>query len=136
MSNIKVRYEPDPDDDVGRIWLTLKTDQFAGHGFFWSDRDGLGDLAKGLAAYPLAGPVGDAWGYENVEGDNVVLRIRVTPVSRKGDLVADAVVADLYNLHQRVSVSFPTTYAEVDQFRQQLCALVEGQTDEAELSGS
>lgn len=93
------------------------------------------ELADGLRPYPLAGVAEASWGYENVEGDNIVLLIRVVPVNSKGDLIAEAIVADLHNLNQRVSATFSTTYAEAEVFRQQLDALVGGRTNEAELTG-
>jgi hypothetical protein len=136
MSSLKVRYDPDPDDDVGQLWLSVTTDRFSGTGFFWSYREGVRELADKLCEYPLPNAATATWGYDDIKGDNVILNIQVAPVNMKGDLVAEVQIADLYDQGQRVIAAFSTTYAEVDVFRQQLTALANGRADDAELSGS
>jgi hypothetical protein len=135
MNTLTLRYEPDPEDDVGKLWLTVQTERFVGSGFFWSYRDGVRGLADKLAAYPLPEPAAEAWGYNKAETNDLILAVQITPVNCKGDLVARVEVADLYDVAQRLSTNFSTDYVSVDAFRQQLNALAEGKADEAMLGG-
>ena len=135
MSILKLWYEPDPEDDVGKLWMTVETACFSGEGFFWSYRDGARQLADKLKLYPLPDAAEAKWGYDNVAGEKVVLSLRVVPVNKTGDLVAEVQIADLHDLRQRVSAIFSTTYAEAETFRQQLESLMDGSANAAELLG-
>ncbi len=132
MSSLTLRFEPDPADDVGKLWMTVQTDRFTGTGFYWSYRDGMTRFAEKLAAYPLSEPAAEAW----AEADNVILAVQIMPVGNLGDLVAQVEVADLYEVRQRLTATFATSYVEVAAFKQQLDALAEGRTDQALLTGS
>jgi len=68
MSTVRLRYEADPADDVGKLWMTVQTGNFAGEGYFWSYRDGLRQLADELNKYPLGGPAEATWGYDDIKG--------------------------------------------------------------------
>lgn len=133
MSKLVIRYEPDSEDDVGKLWFSLTTDQFAGVGYFWSYRDGVGELAEKLSRYPLSGPASAAWGYDDLEGTNVILGVRITQVNGKGDLIAEVEIADLDDSRQRVTASFATKYSEVTTFGLQLKELAKGTVNEAVL---
>ena len=136
MSSLRVRYDPDPNDDIGQLWLSLNTDRFAGAGYFWSYREGVRELADKLRDYPLSDTVIVTWGFDDAKASNEILSVRIEQVNRKGDLVATVRIADLYDLDQRLTASFSTTYSELETFRVQLIALAEGQANEAMLTGS
>ena len=136
MSCLTVWFEPDPTDDLGKLWMRVVSGPFAGSGFFWSYPNTLNELAERLAAYPLGKPVEEKWGYEKLQGADVVLGLRIAPVGNKGDLVVETLIADYADLQQRVSVNFATSYAELDLFRQRLGALAAGTSDEACLTGN
>jgi hypothetical protein len=135
MASVKLRYEPDADDDVGKLWMVVETDRFSGVGFFWSYRDQVRELADRLKIYLLPEAAEATWGYGKVEREDVVLSLRVVPVNSTGDLIAEVQVADLHDLKQRVSATFGTTYAEIATFGEQLTSLTDGSANEALLGG-
>ena len=132
MSTLTLRFEPDPADDVGKLWMTVQTDRFNGTGFYWSYRDGIRGLSDKLSAYPLPQPAAEAW----AEAETVILALQIAPVGNLGDLTVSVEIADLYEVRQRLTASFSTSYVEVAAFKQQLDALSEGRTDQALLTGN
>ena len=65
----------------------------------------------------------------------MVLLVSVKPKDPRGSLLVEAVVSDLYERDQRLTVSFTTTYSDVATFLKQLSTLADGGTDEAVLTG-
>ena len=138
MSSLSFRYEPDPDDEyTGRLWLTVSTERFSGRGFFWAHQNDLTGFAKELASYPISAskPPRYIAGYNEGGGDDVVLLVSVKPKDPRGSLLVEAVVSDLYERDQRLTVSFTTTYSDVAMFLKQLSTLADGGADEAVLTG-
>jgi|SRR5690606_32980135 len=134
MSHLTFRYEPDPNDDVGRLWLSLQTAHFTGTGFFYSYRNGLLEFAEGLRNYPLAKPLAWKTGYGDAAAKDAILRVQIEPVGPLGHLSAEVEIADLHDPSIRVNAKFETSYEAVAELRKQLIALSEGRTDEAVLS--
>ena len=65
----------------------------------------------------------------------MVLLVSVKPKDPRGSLLVEAVVSDLYERDQRLTVSFTTTYSDVATFLKQLSTLADGGADEAVLTG-
>jgi hypothetical protein len=98
MSELTIRYEPAPDDEVGKLWFDVTTKRFSGSGFFWSDLSEIPELISGLEKYPLQESVICRWGYNSLEGSDLVLSLRVAQVEQIGLLEATIEVADLFDI--------------------------------------
>lgn len=133
MTFLRFRFDSDPNDDVGQLWLHVRTHLYSGAAFFWSDRHGLGELAKELGEYPFAKPIRWERGYDEAQANDAVLRVRIEPLDSVGHLMAYGEIADLYDPEVRLSAKLPTTYSAIADFQRQLTALAEGSADEAEL---
>lgn len=135
MDSLSLRFKPDPCDTVGRLFLHVGTASYKGEGFFWAQADGLADFAKAIAAYPISAdqPAEVRFGYDQCEGEDLIIRIEIAPVDAIGHLRVRVEVADLNEPDNRLKVAFQTTYSEIDAFRVALGPLLNGQDAKATL---
>jgi len=136
VSQLTIRYEPAPDDDVGKLSFDVNAKSFSGTGFFWSDLSEMPDLIRSLRRYPLHEPVVGRWGYNALEGSDLVLSLRITQVDKRGLLEAIIEVADLFDLSRRLTVSLKTDYASIERLSTDLAAISAQRTGEAILAGT
>jgi hypothetical protein len=136
MSQLTIRYEPAPDDDVGRLWFEVNTMSFSGTGFFWSNLSEMPDLIRSLGRYPLHEPVVGRWGYNSMLDSDLVLSLRITQVDKRGLLEAKIEVADLFDLSRRLTASLNTDYASIERLSTDLAAITAQRTGEAILAGT
>lgn len=118
MNSLSLRFEPDPEDTVGRLILHVATASFEGSGFQWAQPSDLDTFVTGLSAYPITAeqPAVLHLGYGASEGDDMILGVKIAPANGSGHLLVRVEIADLYE-QDRLCTSFVTTYAEVDIFR-------------------
>jgi hypothetical protein len=135
MNSLSLRFEPEPHDTVGRLFIHVGAASFKGDGFFWAEPHGLEEFAQALAAYPIPAdqPAEVRFGYNDCEGDDLIIGIAIAPVDAIGHLRVSVEVADLYQPDNRLSVAFQSTYSEVDTFRNALGPLLDGQEAKATL---
>lgn len=122
MNSLSLRFEPDPEDTVGRLFLHVGAGSFKGAGFHWAQPSDLDAFATALSAFPIPAqqPAVLQLGYNDCEGDDLILGVEITPADGSGHLRVRVEVADMYEQRDRLRVSFQTTYSEVDIFRSSL----------------
>jgi hypothetical protein len=148
MSHLIIGYRYDPSffdpklapDDFGRISVAVVTERVSGSGGFWVQWQDVRDFGERLAAYPLSSdaPVIGQWGYEMQEGEDLILRIEITPANKTGDLRVCVEIADDIQDQgppDRVRCSFITNYPELGAFRSDIAKLLDGEVSEAVLTG-
>jgi len=131
MSHLILRYDPDPDDEVGRLWFDVKTKLFSGSSFYWSNLGELPDLIQQLGRYPLVGTASCEWGEET----NLVAAFDVRQVKANGGLEASVRLADLNDTSQCLAIKFETEYLLVDSFRAELEVMLKRRSGKALLAG-
>jgi hypothetical protein len=149
MSHLTLEYRHDasffdpklPRDDFGHLALSVATDRVSGRGSFWVQWQEVTEFGELLAAYPISpeAPIMVQWGYETLEGEDLILRIEIAPANRTGDLLVRVEIADDLPDHgprDRVRASFLTNYPQLESFRSGIAKLMEGAVSEAVLTGS
>lgn len=135
MSQLVLRY----DFDAAGGWLdvSVTTAKFSGQGGFWVHEQDVREFGEKLSTYPIRpeAPLTAAWGYEMLEGDDLVMGVEIVPANPRGDLLVRVELADHMEPTERVRTSFLTNYPELDRFRTAIMSLMERTTDEAVLSG-
>ncbi len=135
MSELVIRYEPDPDDEVGKLWFDLRSENFSGTAFFWSNLNEMPGIISKLGSYPFGDPVNWTWGYNSAEGSDLVIALAIAQDGHAGRLKATVVIADLYDVSCRLETKFQTDYNALDNLRAELETLVAHRTGEASLQG-
>lgn len=134
MNQLTMRVVPDG-DGVWQIHLDLHTDTFSGRGWFWGDPASLTAFASELTSYPLANPPALALGYDQMQGDDLMLLLSIRPFGNLGVLEARVEIADGDDPTCRLKAKLWTSYGSLDRFVPQLHALVSGARSEAVLHG-
>ncbi|MBY8820941.1 hypothetical protein [Sphingomonas colocasiae] len=135
MSHLILRYEPDPDDEVGRLWFDVRTALFSGSSFFWSNLGELPDLIEQIGRYPLDGKTNCRWEWGASGDASLVAALDVMQVKVSGRLEARVRLADLNDVSQCLAISFETEYVLLDAFRGELKAMYDGRSGKALLAG-
>ncbi len=137
MSSLKVSYEHSADDDFGRLRLAVETPDFAGRGGFWVQWQDVEEFADTLSTYPLSAdhPPTAQWGFNNHEGDDLIIRLEVKPIDGRGTLSVSVEIADDFEPRRRVRAAFNTHYPQVEKFREGLVGVMRREVAEAVLSG-
>lgn len=124
-------------DDFGRLSLRFEGKQFSGSGGFWVQWQDVVEFGEKLCRYPIKEdePIEAQWGYEMQHGDDVILRIVISPRNKIGDLTAAVVIADDHDQSQRLQAAFRTGYSALAMFREGVAKLMNGEVKEAILHG-
>ncbi|MFN3943871.1 MAG: hypothetical protein ACK4K7_02930 [Allosphingosinicella sp.] len=127
----------DHDDDFGWLAFEVITHDFSARSGFWVHWRDVADFAADLSRYPIApdDPVRARWGFETLQGDDLILGLEIAAANRRGGLVARVEVADHLCPRHRLRTSFATSYAAVAAFAAALSAVVARTADAAVLSG-
>ncbi len=133
MSELVIRYESDPNDEVGRLWLELKAESFSGTAFFWSNLTELPSIIAKLRCYPLGDPAKWTWGYNDIEGADIVLALAIAQDGHAGQLMVTVEMADLYDLSRRLTTKLQTDYNALDELRAGLELMVAQRAGQASL---
>lgn len=135
MSQLVLRYDFDAAD--GWLDVAVTSAKFSGQGGFWVREQDVREFGERLSTYPIRpeAPLAAAWGYEMLEGDDLVVGVEIVPANPRGDLLVRVELADHMEPTERVRTSFLTNYPELDRFRTAIASLMERTTDEAVLSG-
>jgi hypothetical protein len=88
-----------------------------------------------LTAYPLANEPALVLGYDQMQGDDVMLHLSIRPFGTLGVLEARAEITDRDDPTCRLKAKLLTSYASLDRFLPQLRALASGARSEAVLLG-
>lgn len=137
MSSLTVTYEHSLDDDFGRLRLALETRDFTGRGGFWVQWQDVEEFAESLSVYPLpsANPPRAQWGFEKLEGDDLIIGLELKPADTRGTLLVSVELADDFEPRRRVRSDFTTHYPQLEAFQQALMKLMRREAQEAVLSG-
>ncbi|MNV71134.1 hypothetical protein D3C71_1641380 [compost metagenome] len=134
MNQLTIRVVPD-DDGVWQIHFDLHTETFSGRGWFWGAPESLTEFASDLTAYPLVNDPALVLGYDQMQGDDVMLHLSIRPFGTLGVLEARIDIADRDDPTCRLKGKLLTSYASLDRFVPQLRALASRARSEAVLLG-
>lgn len=135
MASLILRFEPNPADEVGKLWFELETDRFSGSAFFWSNLSEMPAIIERLGGYPLEEPAAWNWGYDTKEGTDAVLALCIMQTQSDGSLEASVTLADLHDTSQRLTAKLRTDYVSLDVLRQQLQGMHNQRSGKALLNG-
>lgn len=145
MNQLALRYEYDPShfdpsldrDDFGRLSPVVETDRFSGRGGFWVQWQEIAAFGESLSTYPISAgkPLLVQWGYERLEGDDLIVRVEIGPKDSLGELMARVEVADDHEAWKRVRTSFRTSYPALEMFQRDIAKLMAGEAEVAILLG-
>ncbi|RQW44107.1 hypothetical protein [Novosphingobium sp. LASN5T] len=98
----------------------------------------LKKFGEALATYPIEpdSPIKAQWGFNMLEGDDLILGIEIAPANKRGDLIARIEVAYDREPQQRVRASFMTNYPQLETFGAEIAGLMNAGFGEAVLTGS
>ena len=145
MNKLVISYKFDPSyfdkklppDNFGRLSLIVETEKFKGKAGFWVQWQDVVEFGESLNQYPIKqdAPISVQWGFDNQEGDDLIIRLKILPRGSRGELTASIELADDYEPSQRLTVSFRTTYSAVELFRSDIAKLMKREIEEAVLLG-
>ena len=145
MNKLALRYKFDqshfddklPPDDFGWLSVIVETASFKGESGFWVQWQDVVEFGQSLDRYPieLGSPISIQWGYNKQEGDDLIVRMQISPRGSRGELTASIEIADYDDNSQRLITSYRTTYAAVDLFKGDIAKLMKREIDEAVLLG-
>jgi hypothetical protein len=144
-AELRVTYRSD-EEWTGKIIATVKSDAFSAKGSAWFDRTHVKEtFLASLRSFPLtsANPPTIESGFWNGHGslDQCHLRISIKPYNARGTLLVHVDLssevwktpdADLQNC---ATIRFLTEYAAVDGFAEQFEEVLDGEREEATLTG-
>ena len=145
MNKLALRYKYDPSyfddklatDDFGWLSVFVEAGKFKGEGGFWVQWQDVVEFGESLDRYPMAqgSAISIQWGYDKQEGDDLIVRLQISPSGSRGELTASVEIADYDDNSQRLITSYRTTYAAVDLFRGDIAKLMKREIEEAVLFG-
>jgi len=135
MRELAIRYEPEPVDEVGKLWFHCKTESFSGTAFFWSNLAELRRVISRLECYPFGDQARWTWGYNSAEGSDLVLAVSIEQDGSAGRLKASVEMSDLHDPSCRLTTNFQTEYNALDTLRAGLELIVAHRSGEAFLRG-
>lgn len=146
MSKLTLRYRYDTSffdpkemrDDFSWLAMEVEADRSLINGGFWVQWQDLKEFGEALNAVPVAAerPIVAQWGFGMQEGDDLRLRIEITPAFQHSDLSVRFEVADYEKPHHRLRGCFSASYSELATFRTAIARLMDGEADQAMLTGS
>jgi len=149
MNELRVDYQAD-DEWMGKVFVHVATDDFAGLGSAWISLQHLQDFAEALKHHPLMEEeapqfeVGYGGSLDGLTPPQTLIRVTFRPYGPLGKVLVRAelwverdfsISAD-HDLHQAVDARFLTDYATIDRFTSQLEAIVAGRLTQARLEGA
>jgi len=145
MSKLTLRYQYDtsffdpnqPTDDFGRLSVAVETERFSGKGGFWVQWQDVKEFGEALSPFPIAAdkPIVAQWGFGVLEDDDLILHLEVVPANKRGDLAVRFEIADDLEPNNRVRGSFVTNYPDLEVFRLTIARLMDGEEEDAFLTG-
>ena len=145
MSKLALRYQYDSSfldpkqatDDFGRLSVAVEANHFSGKGGFWVQWQDVREFGEALSTFPITTdrPITAHWGFDKQEGDDLILRIEIASANKRGDLAVRFEIADDLEPHNRVRGRFLTNYPDLDTFRVSIGRLMNGDAEEAILTG-
>ncbi len=69
------------------------------------------------------------------QGDDLMIRLEIAPANNRGDLAVWAEIADDHDRRCRLRAGFLTNYPDLDAFHLSIARLINGEVEEAVLSG-
>lgn len=132
MDRLTIRVVPNG-DGVWQIHFELHSEAFSGRGWFWGAPESLSEFASELTTYPMVKAPALVLGYDQMEGDDVMLHLSIAPLGNLGVLEARIEIADRADPKCRLQAKLHTSYASIDRFVPQLLALVSGARTDAVL---
>ncbi len=124
-------------DDFGWLAIDVTTDRFCGRGGMWVQHQDVRKFGAALSVFPIAeaAPVVGRWGYNQGQGDDLILGLEVAPADKRGNLIVRFEIADSWTPAERVRASFLTNYPDIATFCGEIELLMDGKLQEAVLLG-
>jgi hypothetical protein len=137
MARLVFKYEPDPDDCVGRLYVQVESNSFSGRGFFWAQPEQIERFALEAGGYPLLPkhPARIRLGYNELKDADVIVAVEISPADGVGNIAVRVELADLYETAERVRTRFQTNYPDLERFVDDLLGVMNGVAEEAVLVG-
>jgi hypothetical protein len=137
MLSLRYKHDRDPNDDFGRLTLSVQNEKFSAKGGFWVQWQDVVEFANSLQAYPIQSgePVTVQWGYNMQEGDDLIIKITIASKNATGDLSVSVEIRDEDEPSIRAQIAFRSGYPAVDLFRSDIIKLMAGEMEEAILHG-
>lgn len=145
MSKLTFRYDFDASffdpkltrDDFGRLSIAVETDRFSARGGFWVQWQDVKEFGEALGTFPITKdkPIVAQWGYNMQEGDDLILRLEVSPADKRGNLAVRFEVADEVEPRDRAHGRFLTNYPDLDAFRISIARMMNNEVEEGVLTG-
>ncbi len=137
MNHLTLTYRFDAGDDDGWLGVEVKSENFSGRGGFWVQWQEVEEFGQSLRAYPITSdaPIVREWGYEQCEGDALVIGIKVAAANLTGELNVSVEVANNHETAERVRTSFLTHYPQLEAFSAGIASLMARASKEAVLLG-
>ncbi|MES2055136.1 MAG: hypothetical protein V4564_04280 [Pseudomonadota bacterium] len=138
-ASLTLRYEFSQDDDVGWLEVGVQTARFGGSGGFWGQWQDVAEWSTQLLAYPIPadGPPEIDWGRgdETTGKYQSIIKIRIAPANRRGDLDVIVAIADMDDERQLCRTAFRINYPDLERFGNEMQAMMRREAPMATLIG-
>jgi len=145
MDTLRLRYSAE-DEWHGELFATVESGEFRGSGSAWFRLEQLRKFWESAGTYPIAEGdepmlAGGIWDERGQTLKECHLSFRIAPHGRKGSLKATITVAtpasDGEAHHdQTLTATFHVSYSDVERFRIEFGLLLEGRSEQADLSAT
>ena len=136
MSNLTLSYLETEGEDFGVLCASVETADFSGRGracVQWHDVEAF---AANLLAYSLLDePPVLRCGFNEGQGDDLIVSVEVKPADSRGGLTVSVEIADHVKPTRRVRADFRSHYSELAAFQNALMQKGRGEVEEAVLAG-
>lgn len=145
MSTLRLHWHPE-DERHGELSVAITSGEFRGRGSAWFKIDQLREFLTATGSYPLSS--GDEpkleGGFYDDGGETLRqchLSVQLSPRDPLGSICVTVTVAteadrdERQDLQQSLTSRFLVNYADVDRFRAEFTAMLEGRSGEATLIG-
>lgn len=138
MNSLTLKFDPAPDDDVGRLYVAVETGDFSGRSFCWATPRMVAEFARSLDIYPIKTEATPSLREGNNEcvGDDLIVGVDIRPMDSLGNLLVEVELANQSDQAHRLKTSFRTAYAELADFRQAIINMMRGEVAAAVLVGN
>ncbi|QNA82732.1 hypothetical protein G4G27_00945 [Sphingomonas sp. So64.6b] len=137
-ASLTLQYEFGRDDDFGWLETRVHTPRFSGSGGFWVQWQDVAEWSALLLAYPIPDddPPEADWGQWDNDGNyRSIVKIRIAPANKTGDLDVIVTIADMNDEQHLCRTAFRANYPDLERFRDQIQAMMRRERPLATLTG-
>lgn len=139
-ANLTLSYKfSDDDDDFGWLAACFESARLSATGGFWVQWQDVAEWAEQLFQFPIPAdkPVDADWRQTDLSGGNrqSIVRIRIAPVGRSGQLEVHLVLSDHNERRHRIETVFRTEYGLLERFATEVRQMMQRRAEKAVLEG-